>query len=135
MDNTLQPQSSNCNEILGFSGCQYFGVDVNLFDQNDHERSTLLDIMLEQDNEDSSDAGTKKFEEDFRLFENFMQNRDAQNVKLPAKSVSSDSIDGGSGESETPDGLGEQYLLKIDELPSEQSETEIGKNGDKKKTQ
>ena len=47
-----------------------------------------------------------------------MQNRDAIDQKLPAKSISSDTMDSVS-DSETPDVLGEQYLLKIDELPSE----------------
>ena len=65
MENSLA-QDSKCNEILGFSGEQY-AMDVNCFDNADHERSSLLDIMLDHEEE-----GTKRFEEEFNMFENFL---------------------------------------------------------------
>lgn len=113
MENSLA-QDSKCNELLGFSGEQY-AMDVNCFDNADHERSSLLDIMLDQEEE-----GTKRFEEEFNIFENFLQNKTgAQAVNAPPQEDPTSDPDEAN-----QDGLGMKYLLKIDELPSEQSDGE-----------
>lgn len=122
MENSLN-QGSKCGELLGMSGEQYTR-EVNCFDKDDHERSSLLDILYEQE-----ESGAKVFEEEFCMFESFLQNR-------PARKVAGPDEEGGDSGQETPDGLGMQYLLKIDELPSEQSDAGMSsQNGPKKATE
>ena len=64
------------------------------------------------------EPGTKVFEEEFCLFEEFIQKQDHSDQHENEEAQ----LDANMAEPETPDGLGMKYLLKIDELQSEQSD-------------
>lgn len=65
---------------------------------------------------EEQEPGTKKFVDDFNLFEEFIQQQDtAYKPEIDPEQMS---------EPETPEALQMKYLLKIDERQSEQSDRE-----------